>query len=199
MDNVKCPECGKEVEDGTKKCPDCGYPLVVEKKKSKKVPIIFTIIILLIAAALVIFVILPKYGFSVIGGKPIPFASVEWNATQDEVIADMGEPLEEYENEYYGHIINYENIEYEGYTGSAKFCFESGKLTRVMFHILEYDEDIYNYFYDMYEAKYGEPDFSNEFGARWDNRFSSVGIGGSSIGKGMMNCIFLSPDISSEQ
>ena len=50
---IKCPECGKEISDRAKKCPNCGFPIkrknvrtLKKKKKSKSIFIIFTLTIL---------------------------------------------------------------------------------------------------------------------------------------------------------
>ena len=39
---VKCSECGKEMSDAIKKCPNCGYKN--KKKLNKKKIVIYTII-----------------------------------------------------------------------------------------------------------------------------------------------------------
>ena len=47
---IKCPECGKEISDKAKKCPNCGY----SNKKSGnvyKVGIITIVVIVIIAMA----------------------------------------------------------------------------------------------------------------------------------------------------
>ena len=37
MAMINCPECGKEISDNAKSCPNCGYSLKKSfKKKSKK-------------------------------------------------------------------------------------------------------------------------------------------------------------------
>jgi hypothetical protein len=46
---IQCPECGKEISDTVKECPNCGYQL--KKSKQKK----FIVIMVIIAFALVIF------------------------------------------------------------------------------------------------------------------------------------------------
>lgn len=45
MAMIKCPECGKDVSDKAKVCPNCGVKI---KRKSKKIPIIILVIVLLI-------------------------------------------------------------------------------------------------------------------------------------------------------
>ena len=48
MSMIKCPECGKEISDKTKKCLNCGCP--IKKNLSKKTIEIIVIVILLFAA-----------------------------------------------------------------------------------------------------------------------------------------------------
>lgn len=43
---IKCPECGKEISDTTKKCPNCGFAM--KKKPNKKIIIIMFLIIVII-------------------------------------------------------------------------------------------------------------------------------------------------------
>ena len=33
---IKCPECGKEISDTAKSCPNCGYSLKVKNAKLLK-------------------------------------------------------------------------------------------------------------------------------------------------------------------
>lgn len=35
MTLIKCKECGKQVSDKAKSCPNCGYPIAVEKTKAR--------------------------------------------------------------------------------------------------------------------------------------------------------------------
>ena len=50
---IKCPECGKEISDKAKKCPNCACSL----KKNKKVIIIVLSTIMLLTIGLIIFYI----------------------------------------------------------------------------------------------------------------------------------------------
>ena len=69
---IKCKECGKEISDKAKSCPNCGNPInddtyTKEVKANKKVAI-FIIIILIILCVIGLFIghIIPmhKYGIS---------------------------------------------------------------------------------------------------------------------------------------
>lgn len=64
---VKCPECGKEISDSSKKCIHCGYKFPrkkMEAQRKKKLIILSSIIALMLIAAIVIVlvftVIIPK-------------------------------------------------------------------------------------------------------------------------------------------
>lgn len=46
MSMMKCPECGKEISDSAKACPNCGYPI---KQKKSKLIIVFAVIMGIIA------------------------------------------------------------------------------------------------------------------------------------------------------
>lgn len=52
---IKCPECGKEISDNAKTCPNCGRAL----KPSGAIPVLFGISCLI--AVLVVAVFLPSY------------------------------------------------------------------------------------------------------------------------------------------
>lgn len=49
MSMIKCPECGKEISDSAKACPNCGHPM-----KPKKSKLIIVIAIIMGAIALVV-------------------------------------------------------------------------------------------------------------------------------------------------
>lgn len=36
---IKCPECGKDISDKVKNCPNCGFPIAEEKQEAQKVEI----------------------------------------------------------------------------------------------------------------------------------------------------------------
>lgn len=46
MSMMKCPECGKEISDSAKACPNCGHPI---KQKKSKLIIVFAVIMGIIA------------------------------------------------------------------------------------------------------------------------------------------------------
>lgn len=134
-----------------------------------------------------------------IAARPIPFCTANWKTTQGELIELMGRsPDAEYDNEYYGHILQYDNIEYEGYNEIARFSFEKETLTRVFYCIDGYDESTYKYFIDMNIEKYGEPTMENEAGKRWDTENVLVGVNGTKLLGGSIECLFMSPELLEE-
>ena len=54
MAMIQCPECGKEISDTAKACPNCGYPLQKEKKQLsiKKIGIVAMIALLVLGSIL---------------------------------------------------------------------------------------------------------------------------------------------------
>ena len=64
---IKCPECGKEISNKAKKCPNCAYSLKKHKlnfKEHKKVIIISLLIFILIIGVLIGFYIHSKKEYS---------------------------------------------------------------------------------------------------------------------------------------
>lgn len=60
---IKCPECGKEISNKVKKCPNCAYSLKKNKfdfKKNKKVIIILILLFILIIGGIISFYIYSK-------------------------------------------------------------------------------------------------------------------------------------------
>ncbi len=58
MSMIKCQECGKEISDKAKKCPDCGYPQKILLKSiftNKKTAIISAITVIVIIISVFLF------------------------------------------------------------------------------------------------------------------------------------------------
>lgn len=128
--------------------------------------------------------------------RPIPFSNANWETTKDELIEMYGNPDDEGDNQFYGHMLRYNNIENEGYTGTAKYGFENGKLTRVFFYIDGYDKDIIEYFQNLFTTKYGEPTYHDEYGTkRWDTKNVSCVLEGGTSWGGYVNVIYMSPKL----
>lgn len=53
---IKCPECGKEISDTVKSCPNCGYRIKRPKNNVKRKPIIIggAILIIIVVTLLII-------------------------------------------------------------------------------------------------------------------------------------------------
>jgi predicted nucleic acid-binding Zn ribbon protein len=200
---IECPECGEDVSDKAEKCVHCGF-VMNEKKQKKKpnlklvIPIVAVVILIVIAIVIVVI----KTGNGNVNlpfvekETPIPFIDVEWGVDQATVEEIMGEPDEEGENEDYGHVIGYDGIEYDGYTGNAYFYFQDEGLNRVFFRVEELDTDMYDHFYNMYQEKYGEPNYTNSMGARWDESIGSYAISMWGLfGEGFVECIYMSPEL----
>ena len=56
MAMINCPECGKEISDNAKSCPNCGYSLKKSFKKKSKKGIFISIAIIVIVAAVAVLV-----------------------------------------------------------------------------------------------------------------------------------------------
>ena len=55
---INCPECGREISDTVKQCPNCGFILKVKKKRSKMSKIIASVIILIVIAGIASFIVI---------------------------------------------------------------------------------------------------------------------------------------------
>lgn len=189
---IKCKECGMEISEGLEKCNFCGCPVEKEKHK-KRIGIIIGIIIVVLAIGSFIL------NSTLQNAKPIPFSGANWGATQEEIIKMCGVADDEYDNEFYGHILAYNDVKNENYVGIAKYCFENGELTRVLYEIEKYDESIVRYFEEKYRDKYQEPSYSDEYGnKRWDEKNASYGITASPLYGGYVQLLYLSPALRQE-
>lgn len=129
-----------------------------------------------------------------IASRPIPFSTVNWETSKEELVSLLGNPDDEGDNEFYGHMMWYNDVQYEGYTGIAKYGIENGKVTRVFFAIDGYDENTVKYFEDLFTTKYGEPNYKDDYGnKRWDMEYVSCAISSSKLRGGLVNILFMSP------
>lgn len=53
---INCPECGKEISDTAKHCPNCGFKIKGKKKNGKKVGIVIGVIIIVLIVGILFFV-----------------------------------------------------------------------------------------------------------------------------------------------
>lgn len=129
-----------------------------------------------------------------IAANPIPFCSANWETTQNELKKMLGTPEKEYDNEYYGHILLYSNVELYGFKGDTKYGFENGKLTRVFFTVNEYDETMIEFFENMFTEKYGEPAYQDNYGnKRWETDTCFYTISSMTFSGGIVDITYISP------
>lgn len=125
--------------------------------------------------------------------KPLPFSYANWQTTRSELIDLMGkQPDEEYDTDEY-HILQYNDCDYDDYSGLTRYCFVSDRLVNVHFIFGAYDEKIESHFYELYKSKYGEPDFDNEFGKVWYTNNANVSVSGTRLFGGFVQCVFHEP------
>lgn len=46
---IKCPECGKEISDAAKSCPNCGHPVKIGNGNKKSIITILSILVVVVA------------------------------------------------------------------------------------------------------------------------------------------------------
>lgn len=173
-----CTNCGAELEPNAKFCAKCGskYEPTQEeqaKETNKKPKLKFIIggIIVVVALVLAVIFLFPK--------KPIPFCDFKWGDSPEKVIDKMGNNYEELTSNEDTYRLDYKNKSYDGYKGYYAFYFlDDDGLYRAEFREDEYDEDAYNHFYDVFEKKYGKPDYVIGAGARWNVRGGVVYVMG---------------------
>lgn len=54
MTLINCKECGKEISDQAKRCPNCGAKTEVSNKQKKNIIIVLCVIVVLVVASVVI-------------------------------------------------------------------------------------------------------------------------------------------------
>lgn len=126
--------------------------------------------------------------------KPIPFSTANWESTKEDVKKIMGkEPDSEYDTDSGDHVLQYDSMEYEGYSGLVRYCFEGETLSQVLFVMESFDADAYKHFNDQFTTKYGEPGFENEFGKVWYRNNANFGVTGYSMFGGSIIVTFHKP------
>ena len=135
---IKCPECGKEISDRAKKCPNCGFPIkrknvrtLKKKKKSKSIFIIFTLTIL--------FFIVGGIGGKFFFDVNIGIQKLVENDKKTDI-----EPIAEETNVNNKEWkITYDGVEYIGkYTGEVKEDIPHGE------GIFSFNKDDVNFLYE---------------------------------------------------
>lgn len=210
MSTIKCPECGADVSNKLSKCSSCGFPL---KKKAPKITIMVSVCIAGLAilfGCLILFKnnrAISENGSIADNGlfdfldsdrsaHPIPFSDANWSTSAEDLVEMLGQPDEEYDNEYYGHGYVYKNVKNDGYTGEAKYFYENGSLTRVFFMIDGYDTSAIAHFKQLFADQYGSPTYTDEYqNERWDTEVASYGVSSSRVLGGFVDIAYFAPSV----
>lgn len=119
---INCPECGKEISDQVKNCPNCGYPLKKKKNISlPKIKIRYIVIPIILIIAVVIGNIIWKNVFNTPLNRAISAYKNDRYENYKEVKSDMnendrlefgkylGQQLDEILNDYLNGKIDYDS------------------------------------------------------------------------------------------
>lgn len=119
---INCPECGKEISDQVKNCPNCGYPLKKKKNISlPKIKIRYIVIPIILIIAVVIGIIIWKNVFNTPLNRAISAYKNDRYENYKEVKSDMnendrlefgkylGQQLDEILNDYLNGKIDYDS------------------------------------------------------------------------------------------
>ncbi len=98
---IKCPECGKEISDSAKNCPQCGYPLHTEEaenqdEQSNSKEEVKTIVVekksrhgcltfILVAVAIILAIVICTPSSSELSDQPESFEQVTVNQMRDDL------------------------------------------------------------------------------------------------------------------
>lgn len=114
--------------------------------------------------------------------KPIPFSKVEWDMSPDEVKDLLNDKVdEEYDTDNTPsavHVVQYNKVEYDGYSGLVRYCFEKNKLVEVLFYVDNFNPAMLKHFNDYFTNKYGSADFENEYGKVYYTDNSNIAVCG---------------------
>lgn len=89
---INCPECGKEISDQVKNCPNCGYPLKKKKNISlPKIKIRYIVIPIILIIAVVIGIIIWKNVFNTPLNRAISAYKNDRYENYKEIKSDMNE------------------------------------------------------------------------------------------------------------
>lgn len=173
---IKCPECGKEVSDTAKACPNCGYSMKVRGIKiTKKHAIIGAI-------AAVIIVILLLVNNSVYKESASPFYSMKSGTKMSDIHAIYGEPDESKTND--GAIDEtYNNLKFIGKDGVLKVRYWSDSkdiiYARWTLYAKEYNsnseyESAVEKTKKYFTRVYGSPEQVTDTELMWSNTYSKT-------------------------
>lgn len=129
-----------------------------------------------------------------IAARPVPFTNANWESTKDDVLSiEAKSPDDEYDTDDGDHVLQYNDCQYDGYSGLVRYCFKEGTLYKVLFVMSPFDADTYKHFDDQYTAKYGEPGFQNDAGKVWYQSNANIGITGIALFGGSIIVTFAVP------
>lgn len=95
---IKCPECGRDISDKVKDCPNCGFPIAEEKEQTQKVEISSVNIkvnknrrnkIIKVCSVLICFILLVVGGYSVHAKQVKMKAIHEYRDNINIILSDM--------------------------------------------------------------------------------------------------------------
>lgn len=129
-----------------------------------------------------------------LAARPVPFTNANWESTKDDVLSIEGKtPDEEYDTDDGDHVLQFNDYQYDGYSGLVRYCFKDGTLYKVLFVTSPFDADTYKHFDDQYTTKYGEPGFQNEAGKVWYQSNANIGLTGIALFGGQIIVTFAVP------
>lgn len=116
---IKCPECGKEISDTAKNCPNCGYRIKRPKNNVKMKPIIIGGAILIIIVVTLLIIQNSRYK-----EDSSPFYTMKSGTKMKEIHDLYGEPDDIQNND--GAIDEvYNNLQFLGSKGTLKIRYWS--------------------------------------------------------------------------
>lgn len=116
---IKCPECGKEISNTAKSCPNCGYRIKRQKNNVKRKPTIIGGAILIIIVIILIIIQNSRYK-----EDSSPFYTMESGTKMKEIHNLYGEPDDTQNND--GAIDEvYNNLQFLGNKGTLKIRYFS--------------------------------------------------------------------------
>ncbi len=126
--------------------------------------------------------------------KPFPFSDVQWSTSQDDVAKIIGKDVsEEYETDDGLHVLQFNDCEYDGFSGLTRYCFNGDMLAQGIFET-GYDVDEYKHFDDTFTSKYGEPKTETNAGNVWSDGDVNVGLAGVTLFGGKIIINYTKPE-----
>lgn len=123
MSLIKCPECGKEISDKAKSCPNCGY-----KNRKINIKLLITLLCGIIVIASILFIVIKKPGGILTNKKNIGQKEmdnqVKNKSDEKSVSEEFKEPvnLDVADENYTKAVAHMEKEDYEAATYYLKAC-----------------------------------------------------------------------------